>query len=261
MSDYSWREEYEAVEKAKLKEERRVSEEEFKNCVQFYENLSPEEKNYYRHEIDYQSVKILGSGSLELYYPENHYKSVELGREEAKIPLQQEKISQINHHIEKEISFLEIWDGAVLYGPDMDANFMDNLDKIDYQDRVIDAAATFYTNEYSSEDDDWDEYKANTIKDMNEEVEKGENISIAHCTLPETEFAIYTTIDLENKAVVQEIVPDDAESIHLTYFQAQTEDELLAKIYRFEFEDLIAVDEEELFGELDLDAEDGFTMK
>ncbi|MBC1716627.1 hypothetical protein HB965_13900 [Listeria welshimeri] len=260
MSDYSWREEYEEKEQSKLKEERRISEVKYRDCANFYDNLSPEEKNYYRQEIEYQSVKILAPDDIKLYYAENYYESVLLRREEAKVPLQQGEISQIIQHIEKEISFLEIEDGAVIYGPDTDDNFSSVLDKIDYKDRIINVVSTIMTNEFCLDEKDWNNFKALEVEERNQEFKSRKNISVGHDETPFSEMNIYVSIDLENRAVVQEIAHDEGEKVFITLFQAQTEKELLDKISGYKWADFMAVDEEEVLVELGLNEKEEYSM-
>ncbi|EAW7215118.1 hypothetical protein FG335_14250 [Listeria monocytogenes] len=260
MSDYSWREKYEAEEKEKFKEQRRISIEKYKNCVNFYDNLSIEEKKYYRHEINYQSIKGLGSISLDLYYPDNHYESVVAEREEAKVPLPKEKISQIIQHIEKEISFFEVWDGAVNYGPELDDNFMADLDKIDYKDRVVDVVSTIFTNEFCLEKNDWDNFKALEVEEKNQEFKKGNKISVGCEETPTSEMNVHVSIDLENRAVVQEVVHEEGGKVPITLFQAKTEEELLNKISEFKWDDFVTVDEEAVIEELGLDEKREYTL-
>ncbi|MBC2187282.1 hypothetical protein HCB28_13970 [Listeria sp. FSL L7-0253] len=260
MSDYSWREKYEAEEKEKFKEQRRISIEKYKNCVNFYDNLSIEEKKYYRHEINYQSIKGLGSISLDLYYPDNHYESVVSGREKAKAPLPKEKISQIIQHIEKEISFFEVWDGAVNYGPELDDNFMADLDKIDFKDRVVDLVSTIFTNEFCLEKNDWDNFKALEVEEKNQEFKKGNKISVGCEETPISEMYVHVSIDLENRAVVQEVVHEEGGKVPIALFQAKTEEELLNKISGFKWNDFVTVDEEAVLEELGLDEKQEYTL-
>ncbi|EKZ4627404.1 hypothetical protein QQ060_003025 [Listeria monocytogenes] len=260
MSDYSWREKYEAEEEEKFKEQRRISLEKYKNCVKFYDDLSIEEKAYYRHEVDYQSIKSLGSSSLDLYYPDNHYESVVSGRKEAQVPLSKEKISQIIQHIEKEISFIEVWDGAVNYGPEMDDNFMADLDKIDYKDRVVDVVSTIFTNEFCLEKNDWNNFKALEVEEKNQEFKNGKNISVGCEETPISELNVYVSIDLENKTVVQEVVHEEDRMVPITLFQAKTEEELLDKISGYKWVDFVTVDEEAVLEELGLDEKEEYTL-
>ncbi|EAD7632773.1 hypothetical protein AB290_12690 [Listeria monocytogenes] len=260
MSDYSWREKYEAEEEEKFQEQHRFSIEKYKNCVNFYDDLSIEKKNYYRHEIDYHSIKSLGSNSLDLYYPDNHYESVVSGREEAKVPLSKEKISQIIQHIEKEISFFEVWDGAVNYGPEMDGNFMADLEKIDYKDRVIDVVSTIFTNEFCLEKNDWDNFKALEVEEKNQEFKNGKNISIGCEETPISELNVYVSIDLENRAIVQEVVDEEGRMVPITLFQAKNEEELLNKISGFKWVDFVTIDEEAVLEELGLDEKEEYTI-
>ncbi|MBC2288842.1 hypothetical protein [Listeria farberi] len=260
MSAYSWREEYEEKEQLKLKEERRISEEKYRDCANFYDNLSPEEKNYYRQEIEYQCVKMLAPDDIKLYYTENYYESVLARREEAKVPLQQGEISQIIQHIEKEISFLEIGDGAVIYGPDTDDNFSSVLDKIDYKDRIIDVVSIIMTNEFCLDEKDWNNFKALEVEERNQEFKSRKNISVGHDETPISEMNIYVSIDLENRAVVQEIAHDEGEKVFITLFQAQTEKELLDKISGYKWDDFMAVDEEEVLVELGLNEKEEYSM-
>ncbi|WP_221770822.1 hypothetical protein [Listeria seeligeri] len=183
-----------------------------------------------------------------------------LKREEAKGPLQNERIDQIIQHIEKEISFLEIWDGAVVYGPEVDDNFLFKLDEIDYKDRVIDAVSTFRANEFCLEESDREAYKTLEVEKMYQESKNGKNISVGYETSIESDMQIHVSIDLQNRAVVQEVVYDGEGKHPIPLFQAQTKEELLNNISGFKWEELMTIDKEEVLEKLDLDTKEEFTM-
>ncbi|WP_270996124.1 hypothetical protein [Listeria seeligeri] len=129
----------------------------------------------------------------------------------------------------------------------------DNKEELSFEDRVILAAATFITEEFSEEDDDLEKYMSEAVDEFKNDIENGRNLAVATGIVDEPEGALDTFIDIKNKSVIQVISPYDydGEDVILTLFQAETELELLEEIQNFTFGYLAFADEEEVQAKLD----------
>ncbi|EGY4491829.1 hypothetical protein [Listeria marthii] len=121
---------------------------------------------------------------------------------------------------------------------------------LNFEDKVILAAADYMTREFSEEDDDLEEYRISMVDLAKDYVKKGENIPIATGYVDEPYCHLDAFIDIKNKSIFQEITPFDDnvddESIILTLFQGETEEALLSEINKIFFEAMAMADEDKV---------------
>lgn len=115
-------------------------------------------------------------------------------------------------------------------------------EKLSFEDRVILAAADYMTREFSEDDDDLEEYMTSMVELAKGYVEKGENIPIATGYVDDPYCHLDAFIDIKNKIIFQEITPfddnEDDESIYLTLYEEETEEDLLSIINSIGFEEV-----------------------
>lgn len=113
-------------------------------------------------------------------------------------------------------------------------NVINEKEDLSFEDKVILAAADYMTREFSTEDDDLEEYRASMVELAKGYFEQGENIPIATGYVDEPYCHLDAFIDIKNKSIFQEITPfddnEDDECIYLTLYEAETEEDLLSLI-------------------------------
>ncbi|ECC2008574.1 hypothetical protein FOE41_14610 [Listeria monocytogenes] len=115
-------------------------------------------------------------------------------------------------------------------------------EELSFEDRVILAAADYMTREFSEEDDDLKEYKESMVELAKDYFNKGGNIPIATGYVDEPYCHLDAFIDIKNKTIFQEITPfddnEENESIYLTLYKEETEEDLLSIINSIGFEEV-----------------------
>ncbi|ENL2790247.1 hypothetical protein AB4033_002983 [Listeria monocytogenes] len=141
-------------------------------------------------------------------------------------------------------------DGKYLWRTEEEPNAINEKEDLKFEDKVILAAADYMTREFSEEDDDLEEHRISMVELTKDYVKKGENIPIATGYVDEPYCHLDAFIDIKNKSIFQEITPFDDnvddESIILTLFQGETEEELLSEINKIFFEAMAMADEDKV---------------